>query len=214
VTFTGSADVGDLVALLCATDGTGTGFDPDAPVTDSAGNSYSYTPQVGSDPRLRPHWAIVTSAISPGATVVVPFNQEQGRKACSAIKVAGIQGPTASALDHAGPGASGSSTTPSITTSTFAQADTIVFTMTWLGSFGSAGDTWTEGANFTSLPIVAPDNRGFRTAYRIVSSSAAINYAPTNSVSRSWTTNYVAFKEAGAAPPPSSRRNCTLLGVC
>lgn len=140
-------------------------------------------------------YCIATVAMSAGGTITVNFSAALGRKLASAIKVAGIASPTASAHDTTGSGADGSSATPLVATPTLAQANELLVAWTYVNS--GSGDTWTEATGWTALsgaPVI--DTRILRVAYKIVSSTSSINYDPTNGASRAWTVNVESFKGA------------------
>lgn len=159
-------------------------------IADSASNTYApvtnYTGG-GSGNVIKGFWCIIPALLPSGSTITVTFSSTNGRKFIAAFSTTGISG-----IDLTASGATGTSTTPSITTAALAQANSQAWATTYVG----AGylDTWTEAAGWTSHTTAVTETRIMRTAHINLASASAVTYAPTNSVSRTWTMNAVVFK--------------------
>jgi hypothetical protein len=192
VTTSAAASAGDLVLVVCH----GGSSNAATSCTDSAGNTYTAlgTVSVGTR-RVTAFWSRIASEIASGGSVTITYSSATGVKFGAIYKVSGTASSPAD-IDG-GTGASGtSSTNPSITTGTLAQANEIVFA--WTVVIGDAGsDSFTQAADFTALTgvtLAGASGGVLRMAYRIVSATTAVTYAPTLGTARDWAVNYVAFK--------------------
>lgn len=213
VTFTGAASAGDLVVVLCGGTNSGSITTPGS-LSDTKGNPYVQgVAYLGGTNALRAAYSVLGTAVAAGDTITIPFSSGTARKLCTVLRVTGMQPPTGAVLDHSGAGATGTGTAPGFTTTTFAQASTLVLASTLMSGSSASSETWTEGAGFTSLPpVTSSDGRILRTAYSIRSAMTAVTYAPTNSGSQNWSSKYEAFRGFVAAPV-STCGNRSLMGV-
>lgn len=175
-----------------------TGGDAFSGVSDTAGNSW--TPVPGGA------YSVVTSPLLSGASVSVTWTTNSGRKFVSGWVLTGVD--TASPVGWVGVEATAASTTPSITTGTLSVGSKVMVG-TYVNTGGS--DVWTEAPGWTSGTPRVQDTRVLRQAYTIAATSAALTYAPTNDVSRTWVINGIEFKAAATTGSPAKRS--VLLGV-
>jgi hypothetical protein len=202
VTLTDSAAIGDLVCGWMVVQSSGTLNS----VTDTKGNTWTTrTAYTSGTSRYYFVDSVLTTALAIGDTISLVCSTGANRK--FAVFQA-INGQAASYFDQQGAGASGTSTTPSITTGTLAQADSVIIGCV----YSSLSTLSVEDADYTWLNDAILDNRNLHSAYRIVNSTTADTYSPTISVSQSWDTNYIVYKLA-TTPPPSSGSQLALMGV-
>lgn len=209
MTLTAGASVGDLVMVLCA-NGSSNTIDS---IADTQATAYAAgDARLGNTIRTRAFYAILTAPLTTSDTITVTFNATTSRKACTVLKASGMLSPTAAVRDLTGAGFTATvSTTPGFTTATFAQADTLIIAYTFVEGSSASSDSWTEDPAWTSLPVVNVETRPLRTAYKIVSSTTAVTYAPINGTARTWAANYEAYK--GAAAAGGASRGLLTLGV-
>lgn len=202
VTLTDSVAVGQMASGWVTVQSSGTLTS----VSDTGGNTWTVRAAFTSG-TLRYYWidAVLTTALNIGDTISILCSTVAGRKLAT---LHGISGQAADYFDQQGAGQSGSSNTPSITTGTLAQADSLI-----LCAIYSALTTVTvEDADYTTQCDVGVENRNMHSASRIVSSTAADTYAPTLGASQSWDMNYIVYK-ADAAPPGIDDEPFCLFGV-
>lgn len=164
-------------------------------IADNDGNAAytmgaSYTGGVNV---IRPGYLILPSDLESGDIITVTTASSLGRKLGIAVAVTGID--PASPLDAVAAGATGSTAAAmTITSGTLAHANSIVFAMTYISAGGV--DAWTEASGWTSLDSVTVENRILRIAYKIVSATTPVTYAPTNGADRAWAMQLITFKGA------------------
>lgn len=180
-------------------------------VSDSSGNTWSSVEIMNdSGSRMYSSSAIVASSLTTGGTITLTFNTTSGRKYALAIYAANPN--TTTPFQGNATFATGTSTTPSVTIGTLAQADTLLIAMLYTAN---PVVTKTEDPDYTSIDTpVNVDSRLFWVAARTVASTASDTYAPTISASQTWRTNIVAYNGSGSTPPTSGTfKKMTLLGV-
>lgn len=156
-------------------------------VTDSASNTYTRRNTDGST------FAIYVCdsclALSSGSTITVAGATNQVM--ASAVSISGL---TATPRDDAN-GTAGSSSSPTITTATLAQANEVVLPFIyWAGSA-----TYTEATGFSTINGTSSTLSGtlkIQAASKTVSATTAVTFNPTLSLSSSWEIEYITFKIA------------------
>lgn len=142
------------------------------------------------------------SAVSSGATLTCTFAGAASTKLLGALRCTGIV--TAGALDKTNSSASASTSTPTVTTATLSQASELV-----IGYVGCLNvPTVTESSGFTTLlNFQGAGGVLLHVGYQVVSSTAAVTYAPTYSVAEQVVDLIATFKGAasggGLFLPPS-----------
>lgn len=169
-------------------------------VTDSASNTYTIgTAKTVGSFTLCPVYCLSASALGAGGTISVTlrwfFGTYNGAMQIGFMGCSGLTG-----FDLHGAGASGTSTTPSITISGQAVANEWLFPVVVTIS---STVTKTEASGFTAGPLdhYSAQGTSLFTAYDVVAATSPVTYNPTLSTSVGWSTNYVTF-QAGSAPPP------------
>lgn len=180
-------------------------------ISDSSGNTWG-SGEILNDSGARMYSAqtVVTSSLTTGSTITLTFAATVGRKCAMAIQAANPD--TVTPFQGNGTGAAGTSTTPSVSTGTLTQADTLIIAMLYTSN---PVVTKTEDADYTSIDTpVNVDSRLFWIAARTVASTASDTYAPTISASQLWRTNVVMYNGGSAPPAPTGNfKRLTLLGV-
>lgn len=204
VTLTDAAAVGDLVSGWVAVQSNGTVTS----VTDTGGNTWTTRPVFASG-TFRYYWvdAILTTALNIGDTITLVCSTGANRKLAL---FHGISGQAVSPFDQQGAGASGTSTSPSITTGVPAQANSLILA----GVYSALTAVTAEDADYTTVGDVVVENRYMHSAARIISAAEADTYAPTIGASQLWDTNYIIYKLADGPSPAPARRNLKMtMGV-
>lgn len=159
-------------------------------VSDSAGNSYTAgTAKSTSDGKtLRPFYKLNAAHLSAGGTITVTCGTAASNKYLSASTTQSL-----TALDVSGAGTSGSSTSPSISTGTLAQAGEVVFGATLVS--GGNADAFTESAGFFTLTGAGIGAADFlHSGGANAGSTASVTYHPALGTSRNWASNVLSFK--------------------
>jgi hypothetical protein len=187
----------------------GVSFYIQTPTSISDGtNTYTAALGLAANSRYGSLWYCANAqAVASGATVTI---SPSGGRAMAAVmaQVSGIA--TTTPFDSTGAGGtnptSGISFLPSVTTGTLSQASEIVFAIASCGQ--SAEPVYTESANFNNVGMAAntSGNAAYLfLSYDIVSSTAAVTYDPSFSVSSNWV--------ACAAPFTRGNISCNGLGI-
>jgi hypothetical protein len=170
-------------------------------------NSYSKAAAIHEDDsaanRHSDHeiWYVANAASLPSSstiTVTIPAASQRVLSAINGVQVSGIL--TSSPYDTAGATNSDGGTLPSsptVTTGTLAQANTIVFGAN-ANDMPSVGGTFTEDASFTNLFNNNSEPFGswaISLGYRIVGSTAAVTHNPSLSATGSWLEIAAPFKQ-------------------
>lgn len=181
---------------------------PATPVSDSAGNTYVAGTAFGHDNnnlKLRAYYALNATALSGGTITATFGTADPILKTVHAAYVTGVA--TTSAADSQA-SAFATSASPSAATGLLAQADEIVFGMAGVESGSSV--TFTEASGFTNLSRTAVSDL-VNLAYKTVSATSAVTYAPTMDGSRHWGAGVWSFKAAAGGGAVVCRG--ALLGV-
>lgn len=166
-------------------------------ISDTRGNTWTIRPAYVSG-TFRYFWvdSVLTTGLEVGDTITMVCSTAANRK----ISVFhGISGQAANPFDHQGPGAAGTSNSPSITTSTLAQADSVIL----CAVYSALTAVTIEDSDYVTKVDNVIENRYMHSAARIVSSTASDTYNPTIGASQSWDVNYIVYKGAGSSPPGS-----------
>lgn len=202
VTLTAAAAVGDLVSGWAVVQSSGTINS----VSDTGGNTWTIRSAYTAG-TARYYWidAVLTTALNIGDTISVACSTAANRKLAL---FHGISGHAASPFDQQGAGASGTSTSPSITTGVPAQANSIILAAV----YSALTAVTVEDADYTTVGDEVVENRYMHSAARIISAAEADTYAPTIGASQAWDMNYIIYKGADAPPAIDDEAFC-LLGV-
>jgi hypothetical protein len=163
-------------------------------ITDARGNVYTKASSSTSGIPVSNWTSPGPNALQPGDTITLTYATSAGAKNAT---VAGIPGLPANPIDNIPTPTSGTSTSPSITTGTLAQANEVVLATLASGNAGGA-PSWAAGWN-----LIDTNHRGASSdqyiscAYQIVSSTAPVTASATIT-SAIWGMCAVTFK-AGTA---------------
>lgn len=201
------AAVGDMLIVDIAGSNSGTnGAASISGVTDSGGNTYTQRVLVNRDPgavnegtTLGGYVAPVTAAMTLG-TITVSFSPDTPQ---AAVVVYRVQPSAGYALEYlaAGAGASGSSSTPSITSSSIASGETIIGLIAAEYDSAATGDAdSTNGSWSTIYTAVANGGAGANyqcvgAQYKTVTGTGTQTFNPTLGASRDWAINYIVVRE-------------------
>lgn len=159
-------------------------------VVDGATNTYTAgMATTSTSTRTQFWWVLNNKLLSSGSAITVTWSSTTGTKLLAAACVQG-----ATSRDQAGPGATGSSTAPTITTGSIGiSGSQTAIVVGYTGIQSGASDSFTPATGFTPLTSVL-NSSALRWSYQIVSSGAAVTYAPTLGTSRAWGVNYLVLK--------------------
>lgn len=206
------ADVGDVIWVVAES---GNNISPQS-ATDASGVPYQAGVVVTNGARrVRSFYRVVETVLPVGSEVSVDFGTITGAKVVSVAIAPRVRAPSAAALDLEGAGATGSSATPSISTGMTAEPGSIALAYTFVQ--GAAGTPFGEAPGFTTLHdtgvLETTTGGSIHTAYRLLSSTEALTYAPTLPSSLTWTSNIIVLKPAISGPTPARRKRLGLGGV-
>jgi hypothetical protein len=187
-------------------------------VADSAGNcggAYAVNTgasvQAGSK-RVAIYFCNVTGSDLPvGGTITTTFANSAANEAAMAFTVSGIAtsspGDVSGSGSGSGQGVTGISATPSS-----ANAE-ILIACVWISN-GATGDNYVEDPAWTAITPVAGSSTNLllHCAYKVVSSTTPVAWAPTWTNIRAWTTVYTSYKGAPVASAPPGGA-LSLLGL-
>lgn len=163
--------------------------------TDQVGNTY-----VLGASGVEASGAVVYQYVCKGAATPLPAGDtitlaytRAGSAPTLDAQVAASLLPTVAAQDVVSSGATGTSTSPVVSTGALAASPELIQTATVLTAGGS--DTWTEASGFTTFQTVTQaGNNALRIAYQLVTPTTSVIYAPTNSTSRNWAVSLATFR--------------------
>lgn len=147
----------------------------------------------------------VAQLLSGSSLVVGPGSQGiSSARGALGFYVTGLK--TTDPLDvHSNIGTGTGTALASATSGTLVQASEIAIGYAVI--FGGSADSFTEDATYTTLGSVVFGTTIIRVAYKIVSSTTAVSYAPTNGTSRNWGANVFTLM---GAPDPTGTAAITL----
>lgn len=201
----GGVPAGAMIVVCWANDNNGGVNDNVDAISDTAGNSYDeglvgqgfVRNADGVNAGIA--FALNVGALSSGNTITLAGNSGAAAKAAAAFYVTGIA--TSSAKDQGGT-ATGTDTTPSVSTSAgTTQADEI--TIGIVGTEGPSGDTFTQDASpaYATPPVrigttgaAAASNITLAGGYFIETATGTKTYNPTLGTSRDWAAVIATFK--------------------
>jgi hypothetical protein len=173
-------------------------------IADDAGNVYTLgtVANLGNATRLRFGWCFYCLALASGNHVTVTYAATNTNpKLAAAISVTGLNNlDLDGGAGASGTGGGGSGSLATITTGTMGQPAELVIAGTSINS--GASDSFTEASGFNSNTS-ALSGGALRWAYKIVSATTAVTYAPTLGTSRQWDVQYETFEA----------KNCSLGSV-
>ena len=179
--------------------------------TDNASTPNTYTSGGGTTTGTTSQEAILysvaTTDLPAGGTITCTFAATAGAKMVASFGVTGI-----STTPYDAPAASSAfatSTTPSTTTGTFAVSSELAFAA--LGITNS--QTVTEDANWTTLTEVVSSGK-LHVAYRLITSTAPVTYAPTLGALSAWTVQAQGFMAAGSIAATLCTMTILNVGAC
>lgn len=203
ITTTADAPVGSLISVWAngttASGGPASGVFVPQSVADSAGNTY--TAESGGNSggialviTLSQFCCIgSTSDLPIGSTITITYDKIGSLPLNALIVADAVSG--VSSIDLVGTGSTGLSTTPSFSTGALSSPNEIIITGLIISSGGS--DTFTEGAGFSSSQSVTATN-ALRSAYKLVTPTTSVTYAPTLGTSRTWVVSASSFVASAA----------------
>lgn len=170
---------------------------------DSAGNTYSAgAVTLSNTTGVRIFSSVLANDLPQGGTITVNYAAAANQKMVIAMSVTGM---SSSPFDQ-GATFTGTTATPSATTGTLAQADELI-----IGVVGMNGNSLSaEDAAFTNFATASLSSI-LHVAYRIVSATTAVAYAPTWGASVAAAEMVQAFKML--LPPTSMGGTLALMGV-
>jgi hypothetical protein len=183
--------------------------------TDNASTPNAYTAAAASLAistlgSVRVFYAIVTTDLPNGGTITCTFNTTSTSQ--KYIIAAAFSGMSASPFDATVTATGAAASNPTVTTGTlnFASggSQALIFSGMWM-NVGSGSVT--EDTNFTSLGTTGPTG-SMHAAFRIVSATTAVTYAPTIATQPAWGVMTPDFKGLGTAT--SSCPGLLLRGTC
>lgn len=187
VTFTASASVGELAVLVLAT--TALSGTLTLAATDSVGNTWSLVKSTTLGSRRQAvYQSVLTNALTGGATTITANASASGRMVVCGFKVSGV-----TTVDVNSAGATGTDVASTISTGGQTTANQLIIGWVWVAN--TAGYTESTADSFTSLSsAVNASNFQLRLAYKIVSSSASVTYAPSGWGSAVFATSILSWK--------------------
>lgn len=195
-------NAGDFVVVLTTSETATPNF---SSVTDSAGgNTWSacgttYSTATPSNIKIACRYSILTNGIASGGTVQSNWSSATGAKFTFGWVI-----PGATTFDQSAGGNSGTGNSPTITTGTLAQVDSVAFSV--LEEATSSTATYTESTTdaFTGVQAAVTTSHKGWSSYRInPSGTGAITYAPTLTSSPQWFVNVLVFNSGGSTAFPS-----------
>lgn len=205
VTFTSAQTAGNLNVIAIGWNDVTTTI---TSVTDSKGNSYSVAVPTDTYPTGGLSQAIyyaknIASATANSNTVTVSFSASASFPDVRILEYSGLD--TSSPLDTGtNASASGAGTTASVGPITTSIANELVLAAGMVGTSFSG-----PGTGYTSRVITSPN--GDIVEDDIVSSAGSYSATAPLSSTAGWMLQMVAFKAAGAAPPPANGNFFALL---
>lgn len=180
--------------LFVSINGNGTGATNLTGVVDSASNSYTGLSQQGDfhvgPCSARAFYALNSALLSSGDTATTTYADTYSQYGFL-VAISGIL--TSGALDVDAGGNTFNSSAPSISTGVLAKANEIIIGYVFVS--GGASDTFTEAPGFTTggrLDLASGSSLHW--AYKIVSSTASVTYAPVLGTLRDGAMNAMSFK--------------------
>lgn len=223
LTTTAAVPAGALICVCYAVDGQGGDFNGEVDSVVDSGGSNVYVVAKGSGGGADDgavdagaYYAKNATALASGSTITIDWNSASAptAKAVSAFYVEGID--TGAPVDTVG-SATGTSTTPSVSTSAATtQAD--VLTIGIVATEGPIGDTFTQDASpaYATPPVregttgaSAVSNVTLAGGYFVESATGVKTYNPTLGTSRDWAAVIVTFKGAATSTPVSGSDTLT-----
>lgn len=176
--------------------------DPSA-ATDSGGNTYtaSSTDTSGGNYLKRFFVADTTNLVASGGTISVTFAFGLAASAVFAWSVPPtLAGGIDSNVNMKQTNNTGGSVGFSTTSATLGSSSEILFGLAVIYGAGAEADAFTPDASWSGAQSnVTVAGFALRAAYKIVSSNAAVTWAPTMGTSRQWETVMLAIKEGGSS---------------
>lgn len=200
-----------IIVVLADSEGVDLGPpSPATPVSDTAGNTYVAGTQFNANNnnvRLRMYYAVNASPLSSGTITGTFGTADAVLKTIHAAYVTGIANSSPADAQAA---ALATSTSPSVATGLLSEADEIVFGVVGVESGSSI--VFTEASGFTNLSRTAVSDL-VNLAYKTVSATTSVTYAPTMDGSRHWGVGVWTFKAATGGGGGGSACRGPLLGM-
>lgn len=168
-------------------------------VTASSGDSLSSTVAISNagNNKFRLYYKQGALALGSGGTLTIVYSTSTVAQVASSVCVTGTK--TALSLDAQAGGTSGNNThfASTLSTGPLAQSYELLIGVTLISA--GASDTWTEDAAWTSLPTSSESGSGLviHAAYKIVTSTTSVVYAPSWSATRQYSANVYSFEGIG-----------------
>lgn len=163
-----------------------------AAITDSKGNVYTSAAGTTTGQKCSVWVALNTTALTTSDTITVTVNSTTGNHAAIVLGCSGVA--TASAVDQSPTPTSGTSTNPSITSGTLAQATELCLAVFQNGSGGGAPSGFGAFINLSTLHAAA-SSIWLSLAYDKVAATTAVT-ASCTITSVSWTALLITLKAA------------------
>ena len=203
--------IGDIIVVTTLTN-----FVDTNTVTDSAGNTYTKvsTQSVFTSFNFDIFYTVATAYTAPNfINWIANSNEAVGKTYNVGVYVIRPDsGTTFSSTGALFSSATGSGTTPSITTASLSANQVLIGTVcingpngdTWTEDNDTLNGTWSSGQGATGPSISAgttgagaASNYSIRSQYKLITSSGAQTFNPTLGSSRSYGVNYVAITQTG-----------------